>query len=518
MSTASDTTAGGGGQLRALLSLRWHMLRSARQRKAAFLAFLLLPLLAMVAIVVGQLAPDDPDIRFNFALLAPTTFAAFFALAVISPASSAGGSELFPSDQLVAFPVRDRTVFGSTLLLAPANLAWMTNFLLLLGVTSYVAAPGPLVALALMTTIVYAAAMTVVGQAVAWWLEGARQSRDGRWSLRIIAASLALSLAIVQVTGNLTVLLNDLPTQRIAFSAVQGSEAASLPWQEGLRPWLAVVLLLVIAGVAAFPAGVRGCRFALGRVSDGGLHPESRSVRRRTTANSDLRALMQVDRASVWRSAPLRRGAIVMAVLPGTIAAITEPRWDSLVLLTGLVSAGSGLLFGVNAFGVDGAGALTLEGLPVSPELRFWAKALVIVEFAALTEAGALLVGALRADGSPTAPQLTALFAALVVTALAVASFCMRVSVRAPHRSDLRGRRDTPAPPGAMVAYSARLAWRTTWIAMVLSIVALAPWAWLPLAVATPMACLAGLSLTKSARQWQDETVRSRVVATVASG
>ena len=108
----------------------------------------------------------------------------------------------------------------------------------------------------------------------------------------------------------------------------------------------------------------------------------------------------------------------------------------------------------------------------------------MIIEFAALTEAGALVVGALRADGSPTAPQLTALFAALVVTALAVASFCMRVSVRSPHRSDLRGRRDTPAPPGAMVAYSARLAWRTTWIAMVLSIVALAPWAWLPLAVA----------------------------------
>jgi hypothetical protein len=477
-----------------------------------------LPLLAVVAVAVGQLAPDDPDIRFNFALLAPTTFAAFFVLAVVSPASSAGGSELFPSDQLVAYPLRDRTVFGSTLLLAPANLAWMTNFLLLIGVTSYIAAPGPLVALALITTVVYAVSMTVVGQAIAWWLEGVRQRREGRWSLRALAASLVVAMVVVQMTGNLTSLLNKLPTRRIAISAVQGSEAANLPWQLGLRPWLLVVVGLVVAGIAAFYFGVRGARFALGRVSDGGLQPESRPVRRRTTAPSDLRALMQVDRASVWRSAPLRRGAIVMAVLPGAIAAITEPRWDSLVLLTGLVAAGSGLLFGVNAFGVDGAGALTLEGLPVSPAIRYWAKALVIMEFAGLTVGGALLVGSLRADGSPTGSQLTALLAALAVTALAVASFCMRVSVRSPHRSDLRGRRDTPAPPGSMVAYSARLAWRTTWVSMVLSIVALAPMAWLPLLVAVPMACLAGLSLTRSASEWQDETIRSRVVATVSSG
>ena len=506
-----STTGDGDGQLGALVRLRWTMLRTPRQRRWVAFALTLVPTLAVVAVAAGQLAPADQDIRFNFALLAPTAFATFFALTVISPASSAGGSELFPGDQLVAYPVRDRTVFGSTLLLAPANLAWVTHFLVLLAVASYIAAPGPLVSLALLTTVVYAAAMTVVGQAMAWWLEGVRQRREGRWSLRIVAAGLVTSLVILQVSGNLAVLLNKLPTQRIAISAVQGSEGA-------LGPWARVVLALLVVGVAAFYLGERGCRFALGRVSDGGLQPESRPVRRRRAAPSDFRALMQVDRASVWRSAPLRRGALVMAVLPGAIAAVTEPSWDSLVLLTGLVAAGSGLLFGVNAFGVDGPGALTLEGLPVAPSLRYWAKAAVIVEFAALTIAGAVVVGALRAEGSPSASQLTALVAAMVVTSLAVASFCMRVSVRSPHRSDLRGRRDTPAPPGSMVAYSARLAWRTTWISMVLSIIALAPWAWLPLAVAVPMACLAGLSLTRSATEWQNEAVRSRVVSTVSSG
>ncbi|HEX4816311.1 MAG TPA: hypothetical protein VFV66_26510, partial [Nonomuraea sp.] len=402
-------------------------------------------------------------------------------------------------------------VFASTLILAPANLAWLVHFLVLVGVSSYVAAPGPLVVLALVTTVTYALAMTVVGQAVAWWLEGVRQQRAGRIALRVLAAGAVTGLVTLQVTGNLTVLLNKLPTRGIAISAVQGSEGT-------LGPWARVVVLLLAVGVVAFYLGERGCRWALGRVSDGGLQPESRPVRRRTTAAGDLAALMQIDRANVWRSAPLRRGALVMALLPGAIAAITEPSWDTLVLLTGLVAAGSGLLFGVNAFGMDGPGALTLEGLPIDPALRFWAKAVVVGEFCALTIFGALLVGALRADGTPSGSQLTALVAGVVVGSLAVASFCMNVSVHKPHRSDLRGRRDTPAPPGAMIAYSARLAWRTTWIAMILSILALTPWPWVPLLVAVPIAALAGLSLTRSARDWQDETVRSGVVATVTSG
>ncbi|HET9944779.1 MAG TPA: hypothetical protein VFR56_03945, partial [Actinomycetes bacterium] len=110
-SRRSVTAEGGGGQLRALLSLRWRMLRTPRQRRALVAALLLLPVLAVAAVLVGQLAPEN--LRLNFATIAPTVFASFFALAVISPASSAGGSELFPSDQLVAYPVRDRTVFRS---------------------------------------------------------------------------------------------------------------------------------------------------------------------------------------------------------------------------------------------------------------------------------------------------------------------------------------------------------------------------------------------------------------------
>ena len=495
-------------QLAALLRLRWTMLREPRQRRTVLFALSLLPLLAVAAVFGARQAPQD--YVFNFALLVPTIFASFLALAIISPASSAGGTEIFPSDQLVAYPVRERTVFASTVMLAPANLAWMTAFITLLGITSYTA-PGRWIGVTVLTTTTFAVTATIVGQALAWWLEGVRQRRAGRWSVRIIAAGMVLSLAILHGSGHLTDVLDRLPTRSVAIAAAKGSQGLWLDWAP-------VFVALAVTAAVAFRLGERACRWTLGLVSDGGLQPESRPVRRRVTAAGDLAALMQVDRASVWRSAPLRRGALVMSLLPGAIAAITEPSWDSLVLLTGLVAAGSGLLFGVNAFGVDGPGALTLEGLPIDPQLRFWAKAAVIMEFSGLTICGALVVGALRADGWPTTSQLTALLGATVVTSLAVASFCMRVSVHKPHRSDLRGRRDTPAPPGAMVGYSARLAWRTTWIAMVLSIVALAPWAWVPLTVAVPMASLAGLSLTRSAREWQDEAIRSRVVTTVASG
>ena len=491
------------------MRMRWQMMRLPHQRRRFVAALSIIPLLCVATVVTGLVAPEE--FRFNFALLAPTTYASFAVLAVLAPASSAGGSELFPGDQLVAYPVSERTVFASTVLLAPANLAWVTHFAVLLGITAYVAAPGPLVALALVTSVTYAVAVTLAGQSIAWWLEGLRQRRAGRWAVRLVAVSAATSVIAVHATGHLTDLLNRLPTKGVAISAVQASEGH-------LGRWVLTLAGLASLGVMGLALGQAGCRWALNRASDGGMSPESKPVQRRQTARRELGALIQLDRANVWRSAPLRRGALVLAVLPGVLVAVTQPRWDSMVLLTGLVAAGAGLLFGVNAFGMDGPGALTLEGLPIDPRLRFWAKAVTVVEFSALTTGLAVAVAALRAQSAPTSTQVAALAASLTVCCLAVGAFCMRVSLRAPHRADLRGRRDTPAPPGAMIAYSARLAWRTTWISMVLSLVALAPWAWLPLLVATPMACLALLSLVHSARDWSVDTLRARVITTVSTG
>ena len=60
-------------------------------------------------------------------------------LAMLAPLVSGGGYELYPADQLVAYPVRPATVFRSTLVLAPVNLAWMLNVVALFVVTGFAA-------------------------------------------------------------------------------------------------------------------------------------------------------------------------------------------------------------------------------------------------------------------------------------------------------------------------------------------------------------------------------------------
>ena len=92
--------------------------------------------------------------------------------------------------------------------------------------------------------------------------------------------------------------------------------------------------------------------------------------RRRPPAGRALAELVAVDRASVWRAPALRRGAVVLALLPGLLAAGAQLPWSSLVVLPGLVAAAAGLLFGVNAFCLDGPGAVWLASLPHPPAPR----------------------------------------------------------------------------------------------------------------------------------------------------
>ncbi len=45
-------------------------------------------------------------------------------LAAIAPLVAGGGNELFPPEQLVAYPITSRTEHLASLALAPLNLAW----------------------------------------------------------------------------------------------------------------------------------------------------------------------------------------------------------------------------------------------------------------------------------------------------------------------------------------------------------------------------------------------------------
>lgn len=107
---------------------------------------------------------------------------------------------------------------------------------------------------------------------------------------------------------------------------------------------------------------------------------ESRPVARRAPRASALRSLIAVDRASVRRAPALRPGGFVLAVLPGLAATGAQVPFQSLVVMPGLVDAGTGLLFGIIAFSLDGSSALFVATLPRDPRLVAWSKLLVLAE------------------------------------------------------------------------------------------------------------------------------------------
>ena len=156
---------GAGRQLAALLVLRWQMLRSRWARTGLLVA------VAAAAVAVDALvraAALLPPAALDGALLAaPAAFVGFGMLAVVAPLAAGGGGALVPPSQLVAFPVRPRTEYLGGLLLAPLNLVWLTQLLVLVLLTAALARGGSL-ALAAVTTAAYVACLTALGQLLAW--------------------------------------------------------------------------------------------------------------------------------------------------------------------------------------------------------------------------------------------------------------------------------------------------------------------------------------------------------------
>jgi hypothetical protein len=285
-----------------------------------------------------------------------------------------------------------------------------------------------------------------------------------------------------------------------------------------LQRWGVVTGSLLALAAAGVAGGALACRWALLRPGGPGGTGARGPVHRRTPRGGALRELVAVDRASVWRAPALRRGAIVLGVLPGLLAAGAELPWSSLVVLPGLVAAGAALLFGVNAFALDASGSLWLASLPADPALLLRSKALVLTE----TVLGAVVVacagGALRSRGSPTAAELTAVVSSVVLCTAVVVVLALHASLRRPFRADLRGPRDAVAPPGALALASLRLALPTAVVGVVLGTAAGTGQWWLPPALAAPVLGLCALSAARTAHRWADPVHRSFVVHTVANG
>jgi len=494
-------------QLLALLRLRWVMVRSARVRTLLVLAGALVALLAVQAARVrGDLEVPTVETALE---LAPAAFLGFAVLAVIAPLTANGGNELVPPDQLVGYPIRPMTQFLGGLALAPLNLVWVLQLLALTIETSLLSEHGSAWRAAL-TAAAFVACTTVLGQALAWLVAGLRQSRAGR---RVVLGTglLLLALTVVAIRLGLGHDVLDRSPTRTVVHAIRARP-------DELTRWSLTTAGLTLVTALALVAGRWLCGWALRRPTDRTVRPDLGPVRRRRARRGPLAELVSVNRASAWRAPALRRGGIVLGVLPGVGAAGAGVPWESLTVLPGLVAAGAGLLFGVNAFALDGSGALWMASLPHRPRLVALAKVLVLAETVLAAVALAAIAGGIRSPGSPTGSELTAIaFSALTCTAVVVA-VGLSCSVRRPHHALLRSPRDSIAPPGALVVASLQLSAPAAFVGVLFTGAAQSDVVWLPPLLAVPVLLMAGLSLRRSLATYDQPLPRARVVSVVSSG
>jgi len=498
--------------LRDLRHLVWFRLAQQRRPRRLQLMLAVLVSLTLAVAIVPAYLPGAADYEhgraFDLLLLLPSGYAGFLGLAMVSAVASGGGRELVPREEAVAWPIGPGTDHAGALLLAPLNIAWLLQSWLLLGATAYVVGPGPLV-LAQPIALLWLALATALAQLVAWSMEVLRRGRYGVLLTRGLVGVLGLAGFGLVVSGRLSGVLDHLPTVRLVTVIAAATTGPS--WS-----WVGAVVVLVLGLVATVALGVLPARAALRRPARDEQRLETGHYPPRRHPRSDVLAMMRLDRAGVWRAVSLRRGVFLLAAAPGLVALSGDLEWQLLTVLPGLVASGAALLFGVNAWCLDGRGARWRESLPVSPAAGFAARVLVLLELLLASSGATLLLAGLRA-GRPTAAEVTALLCCWLVVALQVVSLSMRWSVRQPYAVDLRSARATPAPPLAMVGYSGRLAVSTTLTGLVFSAVAeLSDW-WLPLLVAVPYVSIAGIRLIRTREGWLDPVVRSRVVATVAA-
>jgi hypothetical protein len=495
--------------LRALLAFRAAALTDRVRRRLRLAGGIVLALTVAALVVPAYLQePLGASHTRQFVAILPTLYLGFLALTILAAVASGGGREVVPREQLVAFPVSTVTEHLGALLLAPLNIAWLIQTWTLLGMTTYVIGPRGLLPAAV-PLVLWIAFSTAAGQAIGWVFEGVRRGPHGILVARLLAGVAMASVVVLVVTDRLVPLLDRSPTVRVFLGALYGAAHQWTPWAE-----TAGVLALLV--VAATRLGLLPARWALHRALREELRLESGHIEPRRNPRSDLHVMVRVDRSSIWRSVPLRRGLLVLAFMPGLVAVAGSLEWGTVTILPGLVASGGALLFGVNTWCLDGRGALWRDSLPVSAAVAYYAKVIVLFEVLLAAAGLTILLAALRA-GMPTSAELCSALAAAVVVATQVVASSMKWSVERPFAVDMRSARATPAPPVVMAGYSARLALKTTVTGLVFSATALGPDWRLPVLVAVPLLCWSGWRVIRTAGLWAVPEIRARVIAVVAT-
>ncbi len=469
---------------------------------------------AAVAIVpayldgAGELKAGSGSQAQEFLVVLPTLLAGLLVLAVVSSVSSGGGRELLSREHGVAYPVSPTTDHLGALLLSPLNIAWLLQAWTLLGIAGYTFGPRHLWAVQLVA-LLWVVAATAVAQVVAWTMEAIRRRPHGILVVRGLMIGTGAAVVLLQLTGNVTSVLDNIPTTRVLIGMLAGQEGQWWKLLATVATLLAVALGAVVLG--AVPAHLAARRTPRDELSaETGARPARRDV------GSDLMALVRIDRGSIWRSVPMRRGLMVLAIGPGLVALAGGLEWSTMTILPGLVASGAALLFGVNVWCLDARGALWRESLPARARTVFAARVLVLSEWLLVASGVTLVLASLRA-GLPAPHELAALLATWLVVTVQVVSASMRWSAKRPFSVDMRSARATPAPPVVMLGYSARLAVSTTMTGLVFSGMARLPYWSLSIAVAIPFVAWSLGRLLFAQQTWSNPVERARIVMTVAA-
>ena len=499
----------GFDDLRSLMALRGSSLtRRTRVRLRVAGGLVLTLTLASVVVPAYLKGPLDSRRVGEFVAILPSMYLGFLTLAVLAAIASGGGREVVPREQVVSYPISSVTEHFGALLLAPLNIAWLIQGWTVLGMTTYVLGPRGL-AVAVVPLFAWIAFSTALGQALGWVFEGIRRGAHGILISRLIAGAALATVVILVLTDRFVPLLDQSPTVRLYLAAGYGT---GHQWGR----WSAYVVVLLLLVAVTVIAGLIPARWALHRPLREELRLESGHIEPRSNPTSDLRAMVRIDRSSVWRAVPLRRGLIVLAFMPGLVAVAGRLEWNMITILPGLVASGGALLFGVNTWCLDGRGALWRDSLPVSSTAAYYAKVIVLFEVLLAAAGFTIVLAALRA-GVPTSAELFSSVAAGIVVATQVVATSMRWSVERPFAIDMRSARATPAPPVVMAGYSARLALKTTVVGMVFSGTAVADSWVVPAVVAVPLLAWSAWRVMRTASLWAVPETRARVVSVVAT-
>jgi hypothetical protein len=493
-----------------LLAFRRSALSEQASRRLRYASGVVLGLTLASILAPAYLAGPTPRESSGSVLaLLPSMCLGFLVLAIFSAVASGGGREVVPRDQAVAFPVSTTTDHLGAILMAPLNIAWMAQAWTLLGATSYALGPEKLWAYEI-PILLWVVVATALAQVVGWFAEGVRRGRHGIVQFRVVVVVLVVTATALVLTSRLAPLLDRSPTRGMLDLVLAAPNGA---W----GTWVLGVVLLVFLAAAAVLGGTLPARWALQRPMREELRLESGRYRPGPPPRSDLAMMLRLDRAAVWRSVPLRRGLMVLALMPGGVALAGNLEWRMLTVLPGLVASGGALLFGVNTWCLDGRGALWRDSLPVSPRVAFWSRCLVLFEVLIASALVTVALAALRA-GRPSFVEVVALVCSTFVVALQVVAAGMRWSIARPFAVDLRSARATPAPPVVMAGYSARLAMATTVTGLIYSGLAQVQDVRYTLSVTVILSAWSLMRLFRADWRWQDPAVRSRIVATVSGG